>query len=410
MNTTPLPTIAIIGGGPAGLMAAEKLVAMGDAVTVYDRMPTVGRKFLMAGRGGLNITHSEPLDRFISRYDAASAWLRPVIEAFPPTALREWCKSLGLETFVGSSGRIFPKGLKASPLLRAWLRRLNAAGVKFAPRHTWKGWDENGSLLFTDAEGRTLSIHPDATILALGGASWPRLGSDGSWVEILRAQNIGVAPLRPANCGFIAPWSDVFSTRFAGQPLKPVTIFFDGQKRQGEAMITREGLEGGVIYSLCPALRDAIDATGEAVLTLDLRPGLSAEALAVRLQMPRGRQSASTYLRKSAGLSPMALGLMRESLGSAALPTDPATLVDLIKNTKIKLTATAPLARAISSAGGVVRDEIDTHFMLKKKPGTFVIGEMLDWEAPTGGYLLQASFSMAVAAAEGLGEYLKNRS
>ncbi len=408
--TSPLPSlarVAIIGGGPAGLMAAEKLATAGAVVTVYDRMPTVGRKFMMAGRGGLNLTHNEPLDNFIGRYGAAAARLAPVLEAFPPSDLRAWCESLGVETFVGSSGRVFPKTLKASPVLRAWLRRLDSLGVKFALRHTWRGWKGKGDLAFTDAEEKNIAVQTEATILALGGASWPRLGSDGGWVEILRAQGIAVAPLRPANCGFIAPWSDLFSARFAGQPLKPVTVSFGSKTLQGEAVITREGLEGGVIYALSPALRDTIEATGSAVLTLDLRPGLSVETLTRRLQTPRGSQSASTYLRKAAGLSPLALGLMRESLGKAALPTETEALVALIKNTKITLTATAPIARAISSAGGVSLDVLDAHFMVKKKRGLFVIGEMLDWEAPTGGYLLQACFSTAVAAAKGVEDYLR---
>ena len=406
-HLSPLGRVAVIGGGPAGLMAAEKLAAAGAAVTVYDRMPTVGRKFLMAGRGGLNLTHSELLDNFIGRYGAAAAQLAPVLQAFPPSALRAWCESLGVETFVGSSGRVFPKPLKASPLLRAWLRRLDSLGVRFALRHTWRGWDDNEALAFTDAKGKDTTVQADATILALGGASWPRLGSDGGWVELLRAQGIAVAPLRPSNCGFIAPWSDVFSTRFAGQPLKPVTVSFGDKTLQGEAVITREGLEGGVIYALSSALRDAIDAKGAAVLTLDLRPGLSVEVLTERLQMPRESQSASAYLRKAAGLSPVALGLMRESWGKAALPTETEVLVALIKNTKITLTATAPITRAISSAGGVSLDVLNAHFMVKKKRGLFVIGEMLDWEAPTGGYLLQGCFSTAVAAAKGVENYLK---
>ncbi|MGB9152915.1 MAG: TIGR03862 family flavoprotein [Alphaproteobacteria bacterium] len=412
MNSPPSSpfAIAVIGGGPAGLMAAEKLAGhLGGRgiITVYDHMPTVGRKFLMAGRGGLNLTHSEPLEALIERYGEAAAWVGPVIRAFPPDALRAWCADLGQETFVGSSGRVFPQGLKASPLLRGWLKRLDNLGVKFELRHRWRGWDAKGGLIFTDGAGCEKTVQANAVILAMGGASWPRLGSDGGWTEIMRAQGIEVAALRPANSGFAVPWSEIFSARFAGQPLKPVTISFQGQTVQGEAMITRQGLEGGVIYALSPALRKAIETTGEAVVTLDLRLGLSRDELISRLQAPRGSQSATSYLRKVAGLSPVALGLMRESLGSAVLPTGVETLADLIKATKIRLTSTASIARAISSAGGVRHAEIDARFMLKKKPGVFVVGEMLDWEAPTGGYLLQGCFSMGVAAAKGVADYLK---
>lgn len=388
-------------------MAAESLASAGLAVTVYDQMPTVGRKFLMAGRGGLNLTHSEGLDAFIGKYGDASAWLGPAIRAFPPDTLRAWCEGLGQETFVGSSGRIFPTGLKASPLLRAWVRRLGGLGVKFEMRHRWRGWGEKDELIFSDGEGREKQIRPDATVIALGGASWPRLGSDGDWVEILRAQGVEVVTLRPANCGFVAPWSKIFSERFAGQPLKPLTASFERKSLRGEAMITERGIEGGVIYALSSLLRGAIERDGEAVLTMDLRPGLSLAELEKRLGAPRGSQSASTYLRKAAGLSPVAIGLMREGLGGKDLPNSGEALARLMKETKIRLTATAPIARAISSAGGIKRGEVDARFMLKKKPGVFAVGEMLDWEAPTGGYLLQGCFSMAVAAAEGVKAYLK---
>jgi uncharacterized flavoprotein (TIGR03862 family) len=398
--------VAVLGAGPAGLWAAEKLAISGAAVTVYDQMPTAGRKFMMAGRGGLNLTHSEPLETFTARYGTAAEWLAPVIEAFPPEALRKWCEDLGQKTFVGSSGRVFPEDLKASPLLRAWLRRLSELGVQFALRHRWHGWNEAGQLVFTRAEGVAVDVKADATVLALGGASWPRLGSDGSWVGLLRAEGIDVAVLRPANCGFFASWSAIFSERFAGQPLKPIKFSFQGITLQGEAMVTRDGLEGSAIYALSSPLRNAIDVDGHAVLTVDLRPGLSVEELTERLRAPRGSQSASTYLRKAAGLAPVAIGLMRESLGGAALPTALPVLAALIKNTPITLTAASPIMRAISSAGGIRRDELDAHFMLKKKPGVFAVGEMLDWEAPTGGYLLQACFSIADAAAKGVVDYL----
>ena len=408
MSPSPL-SIAVIGGGPAGLMAAEQLATTGADVTVYDRMPTIGRKFLMAGRGGLNLTHSEPLESFIARYGAAAQWLSPALTAFPPAALCDWSHGLGQETFVGSSGRVFPKTLKASPLLRAWLHRLDSQGVRFAVKQSWQGWDEKGKLIFVDPHGTTNAVQADVVILALGGASWPRLGSDGGWAEILRAQGIDIAPLRPANCGFIAPWSPVFSERFAGHPLKPISVTFAGKTIQGEAMITQNGLEGGLIYALSAPIRDAIESTGEAHLKLDLRPSLSTDELITRLNAPRGSQSTATYLRKAAGLSPAAIGLIRESLNGQPIPTSASALAALIKQTDIRLTATAPLARAISSAGGVKQSELDAHFMLKKKPGVYVIGEMLDWEAPTGGYLLQACFSTAVAAAKGVQKQLKKK-
>ena len=362
---------------------------------------------MMAGRGGLNLTHSESLDVLMTRYGAAASWLAPAIKAFSPEALRSWSASLGQETFVGSSGRIFPRAMKASPLLRAWLKKLNALGVRFALRHRWKGWDENGHLLFKDAQGQDLSVAAEATILALGGGSWARLGSDGSWVNLLHAQGIKVAPLRPANCGFIAPWSPFFAERFAGQPIKPVIASFAGKTLQGEMMLTRTGVEGGVIYALSSLLRDALEGSSEIYLTLDLRPGLSVEALTARLDVPRGSQSFVTYLRKTSGLSPAALGLLRENLGGAALPMQPKALAQAIKETRVRLTAPASLDRAISSAGGVCRQALDAHLMLKEKPGVFVIGEMLDWEAPTGGYLLQACFSTAQIGAEGALAYVK---
>ncbi|MDR3450187.1 MAG: TIGR03862 family flavoprotein [Alphaproteobacteria bacterium] len=403
-SSSPRPLVAIIGCGPAGLMAAERLSAVAD-VTLYDRMPSAGRKFLMAGRGGLNLTHGEAFEPFLARYGAAAAWLRPAIAAFPPEALRAWCEGLGQKTFVGSSKRVFPESLKASPLLRAWLRRLDAAGVTFALRHEWRGWDKDGALLF-DAGGEARAVKADAVVLALGGASWPKLGSDGGWVDLLRGQGIEVATLRPANCGFVAPWSTMFGERFAGQPLKPLKAVFAGVEVQEEAMITRTSLEGGLIYALSSALREAVDKNGEAVVTFDLKPGLTVAELGQRLRAPRGSQSLSTFLRKAAGLTPASIVLMRESAAGAALPEAPDALAAWIKAVRIRLTATAPIDRAISSAGGIMQGEIDADFMLRKKPGMFVAGEMLDWEAPTGGYLLQASFSTAVMAAEGVRKYL----
>ena len=395
--------VAVIGAGPAGLMAAEVLAEGGARVTVYDRMPSVGRKFLLAGRGGLNLTHGEELDRFLTRYGAAMPRLRSVIEAFPPAAVRAWCEGLGQDTFVGSSGRVFPKSFKTSPLLRALLRRLGDGGVEFKLRHHWIGCDERGDVLFDAPEGRGV-FHADAVVLALGGASWPRLGSDGGWTDVLAKAGIAVTPLRPANCGFIANWSDVFRERFQGQPLKRIELSFGGQSVRGEAIITRQGLEGGGIYALSAHLREAIAATGEAVLTIALRPDLSVAELQKRLEKPRGKQSLSTFLRKTVKLSPPAMGLLHEAIASTPerfAEMDAAGLAELINAVPVRLVGTASLERAISTAGGISFDAIDETFMLRRQPGVFVAGEMLDWEAPTGGYLLQASFATGVAAARG---------
>ena len=395
--------VAVIGAGPAGLMAAEVLAEGGARVTVYDRMPSVGRKFLMAGRGGLNLTHSEELDRFLTHYGAAMPRLRPAIEAFPPAAVRAWCEGLGQDTFVGSSGRVFPKSFKTSPLLRAVLRRLGEGGVEFKLRHQWIGWDQHGDALFDAPEGQG-AFHADAVVLALGGASWPRLGSDGGWADVLAKAGIAVTPLRPANCGFIANWSDVFRERFQGQPLKRIELSFGGQSVRGEAIITRQGLEGGGIYALSAHLREAIAAAGEALLTIALRPDLSMAELQKRLEKPRGKQSLSTFLRKTVNLSPPAMGLLHEAIASTPerfAEMDAAGLAELINAVPVRLVGTAPLDRAISTAGGISFDAIDETFMLRRRPGVFVAGEMLDWEAPTGGYLLQASFATGVAAARG---------
>jgi hypothetical protein len=400
--------VAVIGGGPAGLMAAEVLARGGATVTVYDRMPSVGRKFLLAGRGGLNLTHSEELERFLGRYGAAEAPLRQAIEAFSPADLIAWCEGLGQATFVGSSGRVFPKAMKTSPLLRAWLERLRAVGVSFKLRHLWRGWDNEGQLLFDGPQG-PVAIKPDATILTLGGASWPRLGSDGGWAGALTGAGIAVAELRPTNCGFIANWSDVFKGRFAGQPLKRIELSFGDAKARGEAIITATGLEGGGVYALSPLLREAIAEEGEATLHIDLRPDTTLAELDQRLSAPRGKQSLSTFLRKTASLPPAAIGLLHESTAFSATRVSvmqPAALATLIKAVPVRLIGTAPIARAISTAGGIPFDEMDEHFMLRRRPGTFAAGEMLDWEAPTGGYLLQASFATGAAAARGTLDWL----
>jgi uncharacterized flavoprotein (TIGR03862 family) len=394
------PEVAIVGGGPAGLIAAEVLGRAGLQVIVYDQMPSVGRKLLMAGRGGLNLTHSEEFERFATRYAEAQAPLRPLIEAFRPEDLRAWSEGLGQETFVGSSGRVFPKAFKASPLLRAWLSRLESLGVRFAPRHRWQGFDEDGALIFTDAAGEPVRVKPAAAILALGGASWPRLGSDGTWVELLSRQGIAVSPLRPANMGFTVAWSDIMRSRFEGQPLKRIALTFESTTVKGEAIVTADGIEGGAVYALSARLRDAIERTGGATLHLDLRPDLSEEALVKRLGAPRKGQSASTFLRKAGGLSPVAIALLREA--SPSLPPEPEALARLIKAVPLTLTGTKSLDRAISTAGGVPFGEVDEHLMLRRMPGVFVAGEMLDWEAPTGGYLLQATFATGLAAARGV--------
>jgi uncharacterized flavoprotein (TIGR03862 family) len=396
MNQPMTLQVAIIGAGPSGLMAAQILAEAGMRVTVYDRMPSPGRKLLMAGRGGLNLTHSETLDHFIKRYGEAESWLAPYLHAFTPEMLRAWCETLGEETFVGSSGRIFPRSMKAAPLLRAWLKKLDMLGVKFAMRHEWLGWD-NDVLLFRDADHNIIRVTSDAALLALGGASWPRLGSNGSWVRILSERGVGMSELRPANCGFTVNWSEHFRMRFAGEPLKPVMISYAQHTRQGEAIITERGIEGGVIYALSAPLRDAIHTHGTVTVHLDLRPDMTLEALAKKLASPRGNKSLSTYLRKL-GFSPLTVGLLRESISAEATR---------LKSLPITLTGTTGMARAISSAGGIRREALTDTLMLRALPGTFAAGEMLDWEAPTGGYLLQACFSTAYIAAKGMVGYLK---
>jgi uncharacterized flavoprotein (TIGR03862 family) len=400
--------VAIIGAGPAGLMAAEVLARGGAQVTVYDAMPSVGRKFLMAGRGGLNLTHSEGLPAFLARYGEATPHLAAAIDAFPPHALREWSEELGQPTFVGSSGRVFPKGFKASPLLRAWLRRLDSIGVQFRLRHRWIGWDEDGRLSFLTPDGKRV-VEARATVLALGGASWPRLGSDGGWVETLAARGVTISPLRSANCGFTVAWSDIFRNRFEGHPLKGIALSFGPYSLRGEAMITRTGLEGGAIYALSAELREAIASSGPATLHIALRPDLEMQDLVAQLSRPRGRQSLSNFLRKAVHLSPAAIGLLQEAAIASGAPLSSlstASLAGLINAVPIELNGLAPIARAISTAGGIAFDEIDTDYMIRRLPGIFAAGEMLDWEAPTGGYLLQASFATGVAAGRGVLKWL----
>uniref|UniRef100_Q07P04 HI0933 family protein n=1 Tax=Rhodopseudomonas palustris (strain BisA53) TaxID=316055 RepID=Q07P04_RHOP5 len=401
-------TLAIIGAGPAGLMAAEGAATGGARVTVYDAMAAPGRKFLLAGRGGLNLTHSEELPQFLARYGAAESRLSPSIEALSPQALRDWSEALGQPTFVGSSGRVFPQAMKASPLLRAWLRRLDGLGVALKLRHRWRGWSDDGALLFQTPDGE-VRVAPHATVLALGGASWPRLGSDGTWVEILAGKGVVIAPLKPANCGFTVCWSALLRDRFEGQPLKGIELTFGERRVRGEAMITRTGLQGGAVYALSAALRDAIEAQGEAVLRIALRPDVSNDELAAKLSAPRSKQSLSNFLRKAAHLSPLEIALLQEAAhieGIALSSLAPAELASLINALPLKLTNPEPIARAISSAGGIKLDELDDSFMLKQLPGVFAAGEMLDWEAPTGGYLLTACFATGAAAGRGVLKFL----
>ena len=388
----------VVGAGPAGLAAAEVLGEAGWRVTVHERMPNPARKFLLAGRGGLNLTHSEPVESFLDRYGPARARLEPAIRAFTPSDLRAWAAGLGIETFIGSSGRVFPTEMKASPLLRAWLARLAGLGVQLAPRSRWIGWDGD-ALVFETLQGRRIE-QADATVFALGGASWPRLGSDGSWVELFRDRGAEVTPLRSANSGFVVRWSDVFRERFAGEPLKRIRLRLGEHHARGEAMIADYGIEGGAIYALGSDIRSAIERTGEAVLEIDLAPDLPLEALAARLGGTR-KDSMANRLRK-AGLSPVAAGVLREDVDGPALPAEAEQLARRIKRVRLRLGGASDLDRAISTAGGVSWDSVDAEFALKTDPRTFVAGEMLDWEAPTGGYLLQACFATGRAAAKGI--------
>ncbi|MGZ8217377.1 TIGR03862 family flavoprotein [Methylomagnum sp.] len=402
-------TLAVIGAGPAGLMAAETAASRGIRVDVYDAMPSVGRKFLLAGKGGLNLTHAEPLEPFLNRYGERRAVLVPWLTEFGPTALRDWARGLGVETFVGSSGRVFPTEMKAAPLLRAWLRRLRDLGVIFHVRHRWRGWDETGALRF-DAPQGTKTVRPDAAVLALGGGSWARLGSDGAWVPLLEARGIAVRPLRPANCGFDVDWSGPFRDRYAGQPVKPVVAMFTDAKgtphtRQGEFVVTESGVEGSLIYALSAPLRDTIEATGGATLSLDLAPGRDLARLAATLAQPRGSRTMANHLKRAAGIEGAKAGLLREAL-SAADFADPARLAAAIKALPVQLIRPRPLDEAISSAGGVAFEDLDERLMVQARPGLFCAGEMLDWEAPTGGYLLTACFATGRAAGAGAAEWL----
>jgi uncharacterized flavoprotein (TIGR03862 family) len=392
-------------------MAAEVLAAAGAAVTIYDRMASAGRKFLLAGRGGLNLTHSEEIERFMARYGAARPHLAAAVAALTPDMLRNWSAALGQDTFVGSSGRVFPKSMKSSPLLRAWLRRLAGAGVGFRFRHRWIGWGQSGSLVFDSPEGLS-TAKPDVTVLALGGGSWPKLGSVADWIDPLERLGVTVSPLRPANCGFVVNWSDVFRTRHEGQPLKRIELSFEGERVRGEAVIAGYGIEGGAIYALSAKLREAIAAHGAATIHVALRPDMTLDQLRKRLAFPRGRHSLSNHLRRVLSLTPVAIGLLNEAAVTSSrklAALSAGELAALINAVPVRLTGVAPLASAISTAGGVAFEAVDQNFMLRAKPGVFVAGEMLDWEAPTGGYLLQAAFATGAAAGHGALAWLQSR-
>jgi uncharacterized flavoprotein (TIGR03862 family) len=402
-------TVAIIGGGPAGLMAAEVLSRSAIDVHVFDAMPSVGRKLLMAGKGGLNITHAEPYELFLSRYGSGENFLKPMLDAFGPEALRQWVHELGIETFVGSSLRVFPKEMKAAPLLRVWLHRLREAGVKFHMRHRWLGWDADGALRLANPDGE-ISIKPQATVLALGGASWPQLGSDGAWVPWLQARGVEIAPLQSANCGFEVAWSPYLRDKFAGAPLKSVALTFTDEqgrteRRQGEMVISVRGVEGGLIYAFSQRLRESLNAHGSATFTLDLAPGRDAERVLAEVSQPRGSRSLSSYLLSRLGLAGVKVALLHEVLGKEQL-ADAATLAATIKALPITVRATFPLAEAISTAGGVSFNNLDQNLMLTTLPGVFVAGEMIDWEAPTGGYLLNACLATGLRAGLGVREWL----
>jgi hypothetical protein len=407
-----LKTAAVIGGGPAGLMAAEALARGGVQVDLYDAMPSVGRKFLLAGVGGMNITHAEPFDAFASRYGVRTSFIRPLLKSLPPDQLREWIHGLGIETFVGSSGRVFPRDMKAAPLLRAWLHRLRESGVRFHVRHRWLGWSDDGALRFTTRQGE-MATRADAVVLALGGGSWSKLGSDGAWVPLLAQRSIEVAPLLPANCGFdvAGGWSEHLRTRFAGQPVKTVTLRFTDavgvkHERRGEIMLSDNGVEGSLVYALSSSLRDTIAANGAVSIELDLAPDKTLQRVAAEVAHPRGARSLSSHLQSRCGIKGVKMALLREVLAAEQLD-DPVKLAHAIKSLPLKLVSARPLDEAISSAGGVRFESLDAKLMLRGLPGVFCAGEMLDWEAPTGGYLLSACFASGRAAGQGALEFVR---
>ncbi|HYE06880.1 MAG TPA: TIGR03862 family flavoprotein [Planctomycetota bacterium] len=400
------PLVVVIGAGPAGLMAAEALADSGHRVAVHDAMPAAGRKFLVAGHGGLNLTHSEPLARFISRYGERAEFLRPFIERFTPGDLRGWADGLGADTFVGTSGRVFPKEMKAAALLKAWTDRLRSLGVALRFRSRWLGWDAAGALRFAE-EGGERAVAAEACVLALGGGSWPDTGSDGSWTGALASRGVALVPFSPANCGFDVAWPEALRARIEGAPLKNIAVVCGAARALGEMVLTKDGVEGGAIYAIGAAVRAAIRAAGTATIALDLKPDLAADELERRLRRPRGDASWSTFARKALRLEGPAWALIRALGGDAA--RDPAGLAALVKALPIVALRPRPLAEAISSAGGIAVDEVDERLMLRRIPGCFVCGEMLDWEAPTGGYLLQACLSTGLAAGTGAAAWLRKR-
>lgn len=395
--------VAVIGAGPAGLYPAEIIANAGHRVTVYERMPSPARKFLLAGRGGLNLTHSEPLEHFLTRYGTEPENVRAMVESFPPATLIEWANGLGADTFIGSSGRVFPRAMKASPLLRAWLRRLGELGVVIKTRHRWIGFTPERGLLFETPEG-TVTATPDATLFALGGGSWPKLGSDALWAGTFSAAGIPVTPLAPANCGVRIAWSEIFKSRFEGAALKRIALTCAGATMRGEAIVTGDGLEGGAIYALIPQIRSALRTEESVTLSIDLKPDVDQSVLAERLAKPRGKETLTNFLRKATHLDPAALALLREA--GASLPDGGDALAARIKSVPLSVVGVAGIERAISTAGGIGWAALDQDLMIKSRPGVFAAGEMLDWEAPTGGYLLQATFATATRAANGLVAWL----
>lgn len=401
-------TVAIIGGGPAGLMAAEAAIAAGADVELYDAMPSVGRKFLLAGKGGLNLSHSEPMEPLLSRYGNRRSLIESAIRSFAPSAIQAWARELGVDTFVGTSGRIFPTDLHAAPLLRAWLRRLKQAGVRFSVRHRWCGWDGEGQLQFMTPQG-PFSRRADAVVFALGGGSWPKMGSDATWIQILAERKVPVVPLKPANCGFDVRWTQYFRTKFAGHPVKTVAVAantVDGTdiRRLGEFVITETGVEGGLIYAISSYARDVIEKNGTATIFLDLTPDRTVERLTRDLSRPRGKRTMATHLQRQAGISGVKAGLLREMVSQDVL-THPARLAALLKSLPMTLVSPRPLEEAISTAGGVSFDALDARLMLQSLPGIFCAGEMLDWEAPTGGYLLTGCLATGRLAGEAAADW-----
>jgi uncharacterized flavoprotein (TIGR03862 family) len=407
-----MTTVVIIGGGPAGLMAAETAVETGVSVELYDAMPSVGRKLLLAGKGGLNLTHSEPIDQFLSRYGSRRSAIEPAIHALTPDAIRAWARRLTIETFIGSSGRIFPSDLKAAPLLRAWVHRLRLAGVRFFVRHRWSGWDQTGELLFDTPHG-THPVQADAVVLALGGGSWPRFGSDAAWVPILRERQVSIASLKPANCGFDVRWSEHFRAKFAGHPVKTVQVSvkaLDGTviRRIGQFVITANGVEGGVIYAISSHVRDVIEQKGTATVVFDLAPDRPLERLTQDLSRPRGTRTMATHLKRYAGVAGVKAGLLREVVPNEVV-ADPFRVAAAIKALPLTLVAPRPLEEAISTAGGISFEALDDYLMIRSLAGVFCAGEMLDWEAPTGGYLLTACLATGHLAGRAAAAWGKER-